>query len=158
MKRNVISLKLILIAFTTLTAASCTKEAAKENVESIEPILQAQVKTTFNSTTWIIDEVTDPNSGLRFKRGVFSDGKRFDIAYYNYNTDGTVTGRDWSDNVLTNTRYTWLNNGKILKVVYPACEINKDIITLTATELKYKSIDGAIFKLIPQSASENAAK
>jgi hypothetical protein len=151
--KQLIPLSTLLLVLLT----SCVKEAALE--EASEP-MSKRIDTTGSKSwltahTWQIKEVIDPITGTRYKRGVSSDGKNFGAAYYTYKEDQTITGMDWNSTILVDNSYTLLDNGKI-RIVSPACTYINHIITLSATEFSYKTIDGSVFILEPRGNS-NAA-
>ena len=137
------SLSLILLSCQKLVLTEDTCTCSSQTSPS-----SSEVKGLLTAHTWQINEVIDPFSGPRFKRGVFSDGKDFASARYLYKDNGALTGNSWQGNTITNTCYTLLDNRKI-QVTAPPCIDFYDIITISPFELSYKNNSGSIFVLGP---------
>jgi hypothetical protein len=105
--------------------------------------------------TWQIEEVIDPYAGVRFKRGVISDGKEFWLAQYKYTANGYITGIDWFGNPIVNNKYLLLEGGKKIKIIAPDCTVINDIILLTDDKFSYKAIDGSQFILCPVQGAKS---
>jgi len=116
-----------------------------------------EIKNLATAHTWQIEEVIDPFSGTRYKRGVTSDGKNFSIARYTYHADYTLTGMDWEGNNIENTTYTMLDNQK-MKITSPACIYVNEVINISTSQFSYKTIDGSIIILGPVGTTSGSKK
>ena len=143
---------LLLFASLSLALLSCQKPLLTENVCTCQTSY-SEVKSLLTAHTWQINEVIDPFSGARFKRGVLSDGKDFAIARYLYKEDGAHTGINWEGNSIINSCYTFLDNRKI-QVTDTRCTNLYNIISIGSTEFSYKDNSGTIFILGPAATSE----
>jgi hypothetical protein len=145
---------LLLFGSLSLLLLSCQKSVFTEDTCTCSSQTNSsEIKNLLIAHTWQINEVIDPYSGTRFKRGVFSDGKDFASARYLYKDNGALTGNSWQGNTITNTCYTLLDNRKI-QVTAPPCIDIYTIISIGSSELSYKDKSGTIFILGPAGVSE----
>ena len=145
------SLSLLFFFCLACLLTACTRTL--EETPLLETNSADETQTLLTAHPWQIEEVVDPFSGLRYKRGVLSDGKTLSIARYTYHNDGTVSGMHWDGNPLNNCTYTLLDQNTI-RLSSPSCIWVTDIITLTPTRFSYKSIDGSIFTFSPVAPVE----
>ncbi|WP_148661244.1 hypothetical protein [Flavisolibacter tropicus] len=142
-----------LLLLASLVLLSCQKQVLKDNTCSCSNDTSfSEVKNLLTAHPWQINEVIDPFSGTRYKRGVLTDGKDFATARYLYKENGTLTGNTWQGSI-ANTCYTLLDNRKI-QVCSPPCIDIYNVISIGATEYSYKDNSGTIFILGPVEASE----
>lgn len=127
----------------SLTAMSCRKAVCTE------PGKQSEPQSTIAGYDWMIDEVVDPISGVRFKRGVQTDEKNFAIARFRFTPNGAYTGISWDGSQIANARYAILNDGRTLQLILPACTSMNEIRELRADKFVYISNDGSVFTLVP---------
>lgn len=135
---------------------ACLLTACSRNIEEntlLETKSADETQKLLTAHPWQIEEIVDPFSGLRYKRGKLSDGKTFSIARYTYHDDGTMSGMHWDGVPLTNSTYALLDQNTI-RLSSPSCIWVTDIITLTPTRFSYKSIDGSIFTFSPVAPVE----
>ena len=146
---------LYLVFILCLLFTSCTKEQTNETATTgkVEESMESQ--NLLSKQTWQIEEVIDPYAGVRFKRGVISDGKEFWLAQYKYTANGSITGNDWFGKVLVNNKYVLQEGGKKIKIITPDCTVINDIILLTQDKFSYKTIDGSQFILGPVQGSKS---
>lgn len=146
---------LLLLAPLSFILLSCEKQVLTETTCSCSSqTSSSEIKAMLTAHTWQINEVIDPFSGTRYKRGVFSDGKDFESARYLYKDNGILTGTSWQGNTITNTCYTFLDNRKIQVTALPCIDIY-DIITIDPSEFSYKTNNGSIFILGPVGVGES---
>lgn len=140
-----------------LSISSCYKTGLKEMISAKEEITgttkmaydSSEVRKLLTSQTWQIEEVVDPFSGVRYKRGSVSDGKEFYLARYTYGENGSITGTDWFGNPIKNTSYNLQDGDRKLVMVAPDCTSINEILFISATKFTYKANDGSVFTLTP---------
>lgn len=139
------------LSFLLLVLTSCQKRAVTETVPANnKQVSSSEAKTWLTAHTWQINEVIDPFTGTRYKRGVISDSKDFASVRYTFKEDSTLTGIDWFGTSVTNTFYMLQDNQKI-QIISPTCTYVNDIISINASVFSYKSLDGSVFILGPAS-------
>lgn len=130
----------VLEEVTTVREEKINTKVARDSSE-VGKLLAAQ--------TWQIEEVVDPFSGVRYKRGSVSDGKEFYLARYTYRENGSITGTDWFGKPIINTLYSLQDGDQKLIISAPDCTSINEILFISATKFTYKANDGSVFTLTP---------
>jgi hypothetical protein len=142
-----------LLLLVSVVLLSCQKQALKaDSCTCSSETGFNEIKSILTAHPWQINEVIDPFSGTRYKRGVTSDGKDFAAARYLYKESGVISGTSWQGSI-SNTCYTLIDNRRI-QVSSPTCIDVYTIISIGPTEYSYKDKSGTIFVLGPVLTSE----
>jgi hypothetical protein len=149
----------LLISFTSCYKGileEITSNNEKETTITKMASDSSEVRKLLTAHTWQIEEVVDPFSGVRYKRGSVSDEKGFHLARYIYGVDGSIKGTDWFGNPIKDNFYSLQNGDKQFLIITPDCTSINEIISISSTKFVYKANDGSILTLTPIDPSDVA--